>query len=60
MYVCIKVEQRHFYLILLSFAAMVTVIGIKAYSPDQDGKKTLKVKSFVPEHSDLVTEWAKY
>jgi len=39
---------------------MVTVIGIKAYSPDQDGKKTLKVKSFVPEHSDLVTEWAKY
>jgi len=39
---------------------MVTVIGIKAYSPDQNGKKTLKVKSFVPEHSDLVTEWAKY
>ncbi|RLN25252.1 uncharacterized protein C2845_PM07G15890 [Panicum miliaceum] len=40
---------------------MATVIGIKAYSPGQDGKKTLKVKSFVPEqYSDLVTESAKY
>jgi len=40
---------------------MVTVIGIKVYSPDQDGKKTLKVKSFVPEqYSDLVAQSAKY
>ncbi|XP_022682591.1 centromere protein C isoform X2 [Setaria italica] len=40
---------------------MATVIGIKAYSPGQDGKKTLKVKSFVPEqYSDLVAESAKY
>ncbi|CAO2208691.1 unnamed protein product [Urochloa humidicola] len=40
---------------------MTTVIGIKAYSPGQDGKRTLKVKSFVPEqYSDLVAESAKY
>ncbi|CAO1948367.1 unnamed protein product [Urochloa humidicola] len=40
---------------------MATVIGIKAYSPGQDGRKTLKVKSFVPEqYSDLVAESAKY
>ncbi|WVZ69686.1 hypothetical protein U9M48_018434 [Paspalum notatum var. saurae] len=40
---------------------MATVIGIKAYSPGQDGKKTLKVKSFVPEqYSDVVAESAKY
>ncbi|CAL4975268.1 unnamed protein product [Urochloa decumbens] len=40
---------------------MATVIGIKAYSPGQDGKRTLKVKSFVPEqYSDLVAESAKY
>ncbi|KAF8676018.1 hypothetical protein HU200_047521 [Digitaria exilis] len=44
-----------------SFGAMATVIGIKAYSPDQDGKRTLKVKSFVPEqYSDIVAEAAKY
>ncbi|CAL4948711.1 unnamed protein product [Urochloa decumbens] len=40
---------------------MATVIGIKAYSPGQDGKRTLKVKSFVPEqYSDLVAESSKY
>ncbi|KAJ1284332.1 hypothetical protein BS78_03G196000 [Paspalum vaginatum] len=40
---------------------MATVIGIKAYSPGQDGKKTLKVKSFVAEqYSDIVAESAKY
>lgn len=40
---------------------LTTVIGIKAYSPGQDGKKTLKVKSFVPEkYSDIVAESAKY
>nr|AAU04626.1 CENP-C1 [Saccharum officinarum]AAU04628.1 CENP-C1 [Saccharum officinarum]AWY10676.1 putative expressed centromere protein c [Saccharum hybrid cultivar SP80-3280]AWY10701.1 putative expressed centromere protein c [Saccharum hybrid cultivar SP80-3280] len=37
------------------------VIGIKAYSPGQDGKRTLKVKSFVPDqYSDLVAKSAKY
>ncbi|KAG0538482.1 hypothetical protein BDA96_03G239800 [Sorghum bicolor] len=37
------------------------VIGIKSYSPGQDGKKTLKVKSFVPDqYSDLVAKSAKY
>jgi len=57
----IQALQQHFYLILLTFAAMATVIGIKAYSPAQDGKKTLKVKSFVPEqYSDLVAQSAKY
>ncbi|XP_062205572.1 centromere protein C-like [Phragmites australis] len=40
---------------------MATVIGIKTCSPGQDGKKTLKVKSFVPEqYSDLVANSAKY
>ncbi|XP_062215261.1 centromere protein C-like isoform X2 [Phragmites australis] len=40
---------------------MATVIGIKAYSPSQDGKKALKVKSFVPEqYKDLVAESGKY
>ncbi|KAL5679154.1 hypothetical protein ACJX0J_005539, partial [Zea mays] len=34
-------------------------IGIKAYSPGQDGKRSLKVKSFVPEqYSDLVAKSA--
>jgi len=43
------------------YDTMATVIGIKAYSPAQDGKKTLKVKSFVPEqYSDLVAQSAKY
>ncbi|PWZ54282.1 hypothetical protein Zm00014a_014855 [Zea mays] len=36
-------------------------IGIKAYSPGQDGKRSLKVKSFVPEqYSDLVAKSARY
>nr|AWY10718.1 centromere protein c/hypothetical protein fusion [Saccharum hybrid cultivar SP80-3280]AWY10727.1 centromere protein c/hypothetical protein fusion [Saccharum hybrid cultivar SP80-3280] len=37
------------------------VIGIKAYSPGQDGKRTLKVKSVVPDqYSDLVAKSATY
>ncbi|XP_051224983.1 uncharacterized protein [Lolium perenne] len=40
---------------------MSTVIGIKAYSPSEDGKAALKVKSFVPEqYSDIVAHVAKY
>ncbi|TVU35942.1 hypothetical protein EJB05_17849, partial [Eragrostis curvula] len=40
---------------------MVTVIGVKSYSPAQDGKRALKVKSFVPEqYSDVVAQGAKY
>jgi hypothetical protein len=40
---------------------MSTVIGIKTYSPSQDGKVALKVKSFVPEqYSDIVAQVAKY
>uniref|UniRef100_M8C9V8 Uncharacterized protein n=1 Tax=Aegilops tauschii TaxID=37682 RepID=M8C9V8_AEGTA len=33
---------------------MATVIGVKSYSPSQDGKVELRVKSFVPEqYSDM-------
>ncbi|XBI64604.1 hypothetical protein VPH35_044700 [Triticum aestivum] len=40
---------------------MATVIGVKSYSPSQDGKVELRVKSFVPEqYSDMVAQAAKY
>jgi len=40
---------------------MSTVIGIKSYSPSQDGKVALRVKSFVPEqYSDILARVAKY
>ena len=44
---------------------MSTVIGIKSYSPSQDGKVALRVKSFVEEeYSDIaahiVAQAAKY
>jgi hypothetical protein len=42
------------------FSAMVTVIGVKSYSPD-GSQRALKVKSFVPdEYSDIVAQGAKY
>uniref|UniRef100_A0A0E0JL79 Uncharacterized protein n=1 Tax=Oryza punctata TaxID=4537 RepID=A0A0E0JL79_ORYPU len=41
--------------------AMATVIGVKSFSPSQEGKGALRVKSFVPEqYSDLLAESAKY
>lgn len=47
--------------ILLFFIDLHGAIGIKAYSPGQDGKRSLKVKSFVPEqYSDLVAKSARY
>uniref|UniRef100_A0A0E0FPL4 CENP-C n=1 Tax=Oryza nivara TaxID=4536 RepID=A0A0E0FPL4_ORYNI len=40
---------------------MATVIGVKSFSPSQEGKGPLRVKSFVPEQfSDLLAESAKY
>lgn len=40
---------------------MATVIGVKSYSPTQDGKAAMRVKSFVPEqYSDIVAASAKY
>ncbi|CAM0881721.1 unnamed protein product [Alopecurus aequalis] len=40
---------------------MTTVIGVKSYSPSQDGKAELRVKSFVEEqYSDIVAQAAKY
>jgi hypothetical protein len=43
------------------FTDLHGAIGIKAYSPGQDGKRSLKVKSFVPEqYSDLVAKSARY
>uniref|UniRef100_A0ACD5VME9 Uncharacterized protein n=1 Tax=Avena sativa TaxID=4498 RepID=A0ACD5VME9_AVESA len=40
---------------------MSTVIGIKSYSPSQDGKVALRVKSFVPEqYSDILARASKY
>ncbi|KAF0899629.1 hypothetical protein E2562_020818 [Oryza meyeriana var. granulata] len=40
---------------------MATVIGVKSFSPSQEGKAAMRVKSFVPEqYSDLLAQSAKY
>ncbi|KAL5227071.1 hypothetical protein ABZP36_015336 [Zizania latifolia] len=41
--------------------AMATVIGVKSFSPSQEGKAAMRVKSFVPEqYSDLLARSANY
>ena len=40
---------------------MVSIIGVKSYSPSEDGKIELKVKSFVPEeYSAMVAKVAQH